>query len=191
MTLMLYLCVSLIVHKNSHNVSVFNYLSKNTPMVTMWLTLCPKELPQTYICLSAIFFDHDSVFPGRMKFYFLEPYPPTREFPWCDFPLSWRRIPWPKDVLFSRPYPPTEEIPWCNFPWLWRRIPWPNEVLFSRTLPPNAIIALVRFSLVTTAYSLVRWIFIFQTLPPHARISLVQFFLVTTSYSLGGWSFIF
>ena len=62
--------------KNSHSVSVFNYLSKRTPMVTMWLTLCPKELPPTHICLSAIFFDHDGVFPGRMKFYFLEPNPP-------------------------------------------------------------------------------------------------------------------
>ena len=31
--------------KNSHSVSVFNYLSKRTPMVTMCLTLCPKRTP--------------------------------------------------------------------------------------------------------------------------------------------------
>merc|ERR1711867_6299 len=104
--------------------------------------------------LGAIFLGYDVVFPGRMKFYFLEPYPPT------------------------------EEIPWYDFPWLRRGIPWLDEVLFSRTLPPHARNSLVRFSLVTTSYSLAQRCFIFQTLPHHGRNSLVQFSLAMTSYSL-------
>merc|ERR1712082_177062 len=100
--------------KKSNNVSVFNYLSKSTPMVTMWLTLCPKELPQTYICLSAIFFDHDGVFPGRMKFYFLEPYPP-RENSLGEIFLGYDVIfPGQMKFHFLEPYPPTREFPWSK-----------------------------------------------------------------------------
>ena len=58
----------------------------------------PDLISQGENFLGAIFFVNDVVFPGRMKFYFLEPYPPTREFPWCDFPWSRRRIPWSDEV---------------------------------------------------------------------------------------------
>ena len=51
----------------------------------------------------AIFFDHDGVFPGRMKFYFPDP-TPQLEISWYNFTWSRRRIPWMDEVLFSGSY---------------------------------------------------------------------------------------
>ena len=66
--------------KNSHSVSVFNYLSKRTPMVTMCLTLCPKRTPTNAYLPWSQFNGHNGVFPGRMKFYFSDPTPSCENF---------------------------------------------------------------------------------------------------------------
>ena len=92
------------VHEDSH-LSVFNSVFK---MIS--------HLQWNFF--GAIFFDYDGLFPGWMKFYFLEPCPPTREFP-GEYSMV------------------TMEYSLENIQWLRRSIPWLNKILFSKGTPPR------------------------------------------------------
>merc|ERR1711895_372255 len=123
--------------------------------------LCTIELPQMHICLSAIFFDHDGVLPGRMKFYFLEPYPPRKNCLGENFFCHEGVFPGQIKFYFPKAPPPRENCLGENF--FGHNGVFPGQIKFYfPKAPPHTKIVLVRISLVTTAYSLVESNFIFQ-----------------------------
>ncbi len=84
------------VHEESH-LSVFNSVFK---MI--------YHLQGNFF--GAIFFDYDGLFPGRMKFYFLEPCPTTREFP-GEYSVVTTEYPLVKYNFILQGDPPTREFP--------------------------------------------------------------------------------